>query len=217
MAERTNAEWVEALSSEGAVQQEALSDLRAFLERSALFYTRRRMSQAERVGADEIQALAEDSAQEASILVLQKLESFRGEAKFLTWAGSFAIRRVMTALRRSLWRNFSLDTLPDGWQEPPSSAIAGMGWSNPELATQRLAIWSVIKEVVQEDLTRRQREVLSQIVINGVPTEIVEDNLGMSPSALYKMTHDARRKVRAGLLKRGYSVEEILGAFAVEG
>jgi hypothetical protein len=28
------------------------------------------------------------------------------------------------------------------------------------------------------------------------------------------MTHDARRKLKAGLLKRGYSTDEILDAFA---
>jgi hypothetical protein len=38
----------------------------------------------------------------------------------------------------------------------------------------------------------------------------------MTPSALYKMTHDARRKLKAGLVKRGFTLEEILHAFEAE-
>lgn len=216
MADRTNAEWIEALSSEGDALDGALSDLRAFLEKSASFYIRRRLSGSEGVAWDEMQSLAEDSSQEASLLILQKLDSFRGESRFLTWAASFAIRSAMTALRRKLWRNVSLDRVPDGWQEPASTAVPANGWSNPQMATQRLAIWDVITDVVRSDLTTRQREVLNLVIIRGVSTEEVEERLGMTPSALYKMTHDARRKLKAGLQKRGYSTGEILHAFAAE-
>jgi RNA polymerase sigma-70 factor (ECF subfamily) len=123
----------------------------------------------------------------------------------------------MTALRRHLWRDYSLDRLMDGWQEPSSTAIGQDGWANPQLATQRLAIWAIINDVVENDLTARQRAVLNQVVINGVPTEIVEDELGMTASALYKMTHDARRKLKAGLIRRGFSPAEILQVFTMEG
>jgi RNA polymerase sigma-70 factor (ECF subfamily) len=52
------------------------------------------------------------------------------------------------------------------------------------------------------------------VVLNGANAEEVADRMGTSPGALYKMTHDARRKLKAGLLKRGYSTDEILDAFA---
>ena len=74
----------------------------------------------------------------------------------------------------------------------------------------------VIREVVQTELTERQRLVLNLVVINGVSTEEVETLLKTTPSALYKLTHDARRKLKAGLLKRGFTTSEILSAFAVE-
>ena len=102
MAERSDAQWLEELRSEGRVQEAALDDLRAVLQRAALFYARRRLGGSEGVGGDEVAALAEDSAQEASLIVLAKMETFRGEAKFLTWASSLAVRVTMTALRRRL-------------------------------------------------------------------------------------------------------------------
>ena len=201
------------LGSDGPEQGRALEDLRQVLERTATFYVRRRLSGQEGIADDEMQALAEDSAQEACVLVLRKLPTFRGEAKFETWACSFAIRVVMTALRRRLWRDTSLDA----WQELASNSLPAAGWTYPELAAQRNAIWDVVREIVETDLTQRQREVLSLVVIQGVPTEVVEDHLGTTASALYKMTHDARRKLKAGLLKRGFSIEEVLGAFAARG
>ena len=81
----------------------------------------------------------------------------------------------------------------------------------------RAAMWSVIKDVVQHDLTDRQRHVLNLVVINGVDADEVAERLGVSAGARYKLTHDARRKLKAGLLARGYSTVEILEAFAAQG
>jgi RNA polymerase sigma-70 factor (ECF subfamily) len=217
MAQRSDAQWIADLKSSGQAQQAALREMGQALERSALFYLNRRLAGSESVASDEIAALAQDVTQEASLLVLQKLDSFRGEARFLTWASSLAVRVAMTALRRRLWRDLSLDRLSDGWQEPAASLVPANGWANPQLATQRHAIWDTINEVVHSELTDRQRQVLDLIVLKGVHTEEVEDRLGVTASALYKMTHDARRKLKAGLMKRGLTTQEILAAFAAEG
>lgn len=216
MAQRTNEEWVEALNG-GAAQQEALEELNAVLHRSALFYLRRRMNSSPSITHDQVQALAEDAAQDASMIVLQRLSTFRGEAKFVTWAASIAVACAIGAVRRRRWRDVSLDRVPDGWQEEPMAlTVESDGWGNPQLASQRQEVWDVIREVVQTELTERQRLVLNLVVINGVSTEEVETLLKTTPSALYKLTHDARRKLKAGLLKRGFTTSEILSAFAVE-
>jgi DNA-directed RNA polymerase specialized sigma24 family protein len=74
----------------------------------------------------------------------------------------------------------------------------------------------VIKEVVNRDLTDRQRQVLNLVVINGVDADEVAERLGVSAGALYKLTHDARRKLRAGLPTRGFTISEILQAFSAQ-
>ena len=217
VTERTNAEWVSDLSTEGPAQARALTDLRAALERAAMFYLRRRTAGREGVATDEVRALSEDVAQEAILLILEKLHTFRGEAKFVTWADAFAVGLAMNAVRKRVWRDLSLDRVPDGWQTPAEKAIATEGWANPEMETQRRAIWTVVAEVVRTELTARQRDVLNLVVIAGVDSDEVAERLGMSAGALYKMTHDARRKLKVGLLKRGFTTSEILGAFAKEG
>src|SRR5262245_3115460 len=115
MSERTNVVWIECLGATGGPDPQALADLRAHLERAALFAIRRRLSDAHGVAADAVQALAEDSAQEALLLVVDNVGSFRGEARFLTWASAIAVGVAMSALRRRRWRDVSLDRIPDGW------------------------------------------------------------------------------------------------------
>ena len=70
---------------------------------------------------------------------------------------------------------------------------------------------------MQCDLTDRQRQVLNLVVIGGVDADEVAERLGISAGALYKLTHDARRKLKAGLLARGFSTAEILRAFSAQG
>jgi RNA polymerase sigma-70 factor, ECF subfamily len=94
---------------------------------------------------------------------------------------------------------------------------ARTGWEHPHLAAQRAEIWSTIKDVAQRDLTDRQRQVLNLVVINGVDAEEVAERMGIGAGALYKLTHDARRKLKAGLLARGFSTGEIFDAFSAEG
>jgi RNA polymerase sigma-70 factor, ECF subfamily len=214
MPERTNAAWIDALSAPEGPDPEALADLRAQLRRAALFSIRRRLSTAHGVMSDEIESLAEDCAQEALLIALQHLGSFRGEARFATWASAITVGVAMAAMRRRLWRDLSLDHMPDGWQEPATSAASSSGWEHPHLAAQRTEIWSVIKEVVQRDLTDRQRQVLNLVVIHGVDADEVAERLGITAGALYKLTHDARRKLKAGLLARGFPTAEILQAFS---
>jgi RNA polymerase sigma-70 factor (ECF subfamily) len=215
--ERSNPEWLAHLRSAGPEQQEAIEDLRRALERAALFYIRRRAPGLKGAATDELESLAQDAAQEATLQVLEKLDSFRGESRFLTWASAIAVGRAMTALRRRLWQDVSLDRMPNGWQEPADIAISANGWEHPDLAAERQEMWDVIRDVVARELTQRQRDVLNQLVLNGANAEEVAERLGTSPGALYKMTHDARRKLKAGLLKRGFSTDEILDAFAAAG
>jgi RNA polymerase sigma-70 factor (ECF subfamily) len=214
MADRANDQWLADLRASGTQQAEAIEDLRRALERAALFYVRRRAPGLRGAATDELEALAQDAAQEATLQVLDKLDSFRGESRFLTWASAIAVGRAMTALRRRLWQDVSLERVPDGWQEPADVAVSVNGWEHPDLAAQRREMWDVIRDVVARELTQRQRDVLNQVVLNGANAEEVAEQMGTSAGALYKMTHDARRKLKAGLLKRGYTTQEILDAFA---
>jgi RNA polymerase sigma-70 factor (ECF subfamily) len=202
---------------EGPEKQEALEDLRRALEKAASFYVRRRAIGLRFASPDSLEALSQDAAQEATLQVLAKLDSFRGESKFLTWASAIAVGRAMTALRRRRWQDASLDRVLDGWQQPAETVIAKDGWQRPDLAARRREIWEVIAHVARNDLTQRQRDVLNQVVLQGISPDEIAERTGTTPGALYKLAHDARRKLKAGLAKRGFSVQEILEAFAAQG
>lgn len=53
----------------------------------------------------------------------------------------------------------------------------------------------------------RQREVLVAVALNGVPIDVLAERLESTRGALYKNLHDARRKLRAALIARGFELD----------
>jgi len=58
-------------------------------------------------------------------------------------------------------------------------------------------------------LRRHQREVLVGLALNGVPIDVLAERLNTTRGALYKTLHDARRKLRADLSERGFTLDSI--------
>ena len=46
------------------------------------------------------------------------------------------------------------------------------------------------------------------MALNDVPIDVLAERLGSTRGALYKMLHDARRKLRAALMAAGHSLED---------
>ena len=67
--------------------------------------------------------------------------------------------------------------------------------------------------LIERDLTEKQRRVLFMMVFNDVPMDEVVQHLGANRNAIYKMLHDARRKLKNGLQSRGFEVGETLALF----
>jgi len=212
--QRTNQEWQAALSASGPAREGAVGEMRTCLLRAALFYFRRHEGQLKNSSSDEIEALADDAAQDAVLTVLSRLSSFRGEARFLTWVSKFGVHAAAAMMRRRQWREVSLESLSEGWGPPLPGLTSEQGWERPELAAQRLEIWAVLNEMVRDDLTDKQRLGISHVLFNGVQPDEIAERAGISMAAFYKLGHDARRKFQQGLERRGWSKEEILQAFA---
>jgi RNA polymerase sigma-70 factor, ECF subfamily len=51
--------------------------------------------------------------------VLRKLDQFRGESRFTTWAAKFAILEVSNKVGRNLWRKRGVHLDPDAWDQMP--------------------------------------------------------------------------------------------------
>ncbi len=214
---RSNEEWLQSLAGAPEDQEAAIADLRTRLRRGLLWYlTRDRSDLASRPVA-ELERMAEDYTQDALLRILQRLDSFRGESRFTTWATRIALRVAISDLRRARYRDFRLEDLTlDGELLPrhePSNA-GDNGASAPEGSAERQDVQERILRALQESLTPRQRQALEAVVLQGVPLEIVAQRMGSNRNALYKLLHDARRKLRARLEDQGLDVAYMLELFA---
>ncbi len=194
----TNEAWLEALRGPG--RDEALEQLRAILVRGLQAVLAQRVPG--RAGA-----LAEDFAQEALLKILESLDTFRSESRFTTWAQKIAVRIAFTELRRKRWQDVSLqDLTPEGGPTP-------LVLSNPEPDPAETAGLRLIVEqvgrVMQEALSERQRAAMTAVMVHEMPLEEVARRMRTNRNALYKLLHDARKRMKKELEKRGLSPEEI--------
>jgi RNA polymerase sigma-70 factor (ECF subfamily) len=212
---RTNQEWLHDLKASGALQEAAIADLRDLLLRAALYFFSRNLGDFRGLSREEITQRAEDCAQDALIAVMNHLSDFRGDSKFSTWAYKFAINMAMMAARRERWKGVSLDELASSdesnffeWVlQDKSDGVA------PEQSAMQAEVQRIIQAVIEHDLTEKQRRVLSLMVFNDVPMDEVVRHLGANRNAIYKMLHDARRKLKSGLQAHGIEVGETLTLF----
>ena len=216
---RSNEEWLEELRASGAMQEAALADLRNLLLRAVLFFFGRSRGDFEQLSHDEVLQRAEDCAQEALIAIMNHLSDFRGDSKFTTWAYKFAINIALMTARRERWKGLSLDQLTS--TEESSLPERLMRDKSPGLAPDRSAlqdeVGEIIRDVMEQDLTDKQREILILMVFNEVPMDEVVRQFGTNRNAVYKMLHDARRKLKSGLESRGFNVGETLALFSAPG
>lgn len=215
MTERTNEQWISDLRSGGAVQAAALEDLRKRLQRGILYYLSRERSDLSHFSNHELTQMAGDLAQDATLRILENLDTFRGDSLFTTWATRIAVRVAISDLRRARYRDFSLENLTADGDLLPSSTnnLLSPKPPGPERSAEREEILRRIDEALGDALTERQRRALVAVVVQEVPLEIVAEQLGTNRNALYKLLHDARRKLKSTLEAQGLSLDYVLGLF----
>lgn len=211
---RSNQEWFDSLSVPQAQQTEALEELRRLLLRASLYTLVSHLSDIQDMAETERMALAEECAQEALMTVLAHLQDFRGESKFTTWAYKFGVNVALSRARRWHWRQVSLDALADeddslAWLHRNENFQTG----DSEQFLRKKEIVEVLKEVLRTQLTVRQRQALKWIAFDNTPMDVVVQRQDSNRNAVYKLLHDARRKVKEQLIQRGYDLEEILDLF----
>jgi RNA polymerase sigma-70 factor (ECF subfamily) len=122
---------------------------------------------------------------------------------------------ALMAARHERWKGVSLDDLASSgpqqiteWMiQDRSDGIA------PEQSAAQAEIRALLREVIEHDLTENQRRVLILMVFNEVPMDEVVRHLGTNRNAVYKMLHDARRKLKSSLQRRGFEIGETLTLF----
>ncbi len=214
MKTRTNAEWLHELRSSGNEQARAIEDLRAYLLRAAQYSLNRQRSELTHPSPGEIEQLAEDCAQDALVAILKHLDEFRLESKFTTWAYKFAVNIALNAGRREIWKHVSLDQLLD--QPAPAMTLQEPSpGADPHRAALLGEVWDAVRDIIEREITQRQREALTAILFDDVPLDELARLWGSNRNAIYKLVHDARRQVKAKLEERGFAFDEVLETFNV--
>ncbi len=201
MQARTNEQWLAELR--GPNPNEALSDLYDLLVRGL------RAALGGPAGAAN--ADIEDFAQEALLKITNNLDSFRGESRFTTWAKKIAMNVALTELKRRRWRDVSLQDLL------ARRTAAERGLADPQSTPEQVAFQNMVlaelRGIIDKYLTDRQREAVVAVILEGMPIAEVARRMGTNQNALYKLLHDARKKLKLRMEAVGLSPHEMLAAF----
>ena len=200
LSDDESALWLHRLRAAGVERERALAELHELLLKAARFEIGRRRSSLLHLREADHEDLAQQSAGDALLAVLAKLDEFRGESRFTTWAYKFGLLEAGVKARRRAWQQREIPLEDEGWAVLAGAARAERGAEDAEL-------FAAIGEEIERSLGPRQREVLVAIALNDVPIDVLAERLNSTRGALYKNLHDARRKLRTALAARGFELD----------
>jgi RNA polymerase sigma-70 factor (ECF subfamily) len=187
--------WRRRLAPGAPGRDEAIGELHRLLLGGARSEgNRRRPTLPDVVGA-ELDDLCHQAADDALTNILAKLDTFRGDSRFTTWAYKFAIFEISTRLRRHAWRGRRVELEDSAWERIESS--------DDFSTAQQRRVLAIVREAMA-DLTERQRLVFQAAVLQEVPIDVLAERFDTTRGAIYKVLHDARRKLRERVEVSGY-------------
>jgi RNA polymerase sigma-70 factor (ECF subfamily) len=200
-ADDASRSWLRRLGGVGPRREAAMAELHLLLLKAARFEVDRRSGSLPHLRGGDHDDLAQQSADDALIAIMRKLDDFRGESRFTTWAYKFALLEAAVKVRRRAWQGREIPLEEEAWSVLADAATpAERGAEDGEL-------FAAMREEIERCLSPRQREVLVAVTLNDVPIDVLSERLDTTRGALYKSLHDARRKLRAALAERGFHLD----------
>jgi RNA polymerase sigma-70 factor (ECF subfamily) len=193
--------WLDSLGGDGASREQAVARLHALLLKAAHFEAGRRRASVPGLTQSELDDIAMQSADDALVAVLAKLDTFEGRSRFTTWAYKFALLETAVKMRRRPWQSHEVPLDEERWPDVDRHD------AGPAPAVELSELLSAIRDAMNTELTDHQREVLVAVALNGVPIDVLAERLETTRGALYKTVHDARGKLRRRLAADGHLVE----------
>ena len=141
---------------------------------------------------------AQDAVQSALLAVVERFDTFRGEASFGTWATRITVNQTLKLLRRrSAQRTATLDG--DGTSIEMPQYIAE--WHDPQQALDRQELRQVLEAGIA-DLPQGQRLVFVLRDVQGMSVAETAEMLGLSESNVKVRLLRARLGLREYLTRR---------------
>jgi RNA polymerase sigma-70 factor (ECF subfamily) len=189
------------LRADGRSRERAITQLHEMLLGAARREALRRAAGTP-IAGPELADIVHQAADDALVAIVAKLDSFRGESRFTTWAYKFVVLEVAGKLSRHAWRRAAPPSAEPDWERLVDRF--GLG---PAEAVESKELLAALRDAVERDLTERQRRVFVALVLEGVPLDALAGEIGSNRNAIYKTLFDARRKLRANLVANGYMSE----------
>jgi RNA polymerase sigma-70 factor, ECF subfamily len=188
--------WWSRLHAPEPTRGWAIADLHERLRGEATFHIRHRVRNLSGFPRSDIEDLATQAADDALVVLLRKLEQYRGDSQFWTWARKFAALEAPVSIRRRSGHDRV------GISEDPDRVLLV---ADPTCSAQERVETGerlqIVVDLILDRLTARQRTVLIAIAIDGVPAATLADDLHATPGALYKSLYDARAALRVHLAR----------------
>jgi RNA polymerase sigma-70 factor, ECF subfamily len=194
--------WVVGLRADGTRREEASRALHDLLLRAARFEIKRRRGSHPHFRGGDLDDLAHQAADDALVAILGKLDTYRGDSRFTTWAYKFALLEAAVRLRRRAWQGREVPIEPEHW-----SVIASRD-DSPASEAESNELLGSVSAAIETELSPHQREVLVAVALNDVPIDVMAERLDTTRGALYKTIHDARKKLRSRLAEAGLRFSE---------
>lgn len=169
--ERTDQTWIDGLATDQAA---VVAELRDFLRRTLARGFGRQLQDAD----------LEDVTQECLLRVQLKLATFAGQSKFTTWAATIAVNTALSTLRRRRFEHVSFE-----------DAAGSIDWTPTDAPDETEARIALLRRGIAEALTDRQREAV-HAALGGIPLTEIARRYEVSQGAVYKLLHDARRRLK---------------------
>ena len=140
---------------------------------------------------------AEDLFSETFLRAADKIEEFRGEAKFSTWLVQIALNRARNELKRAQRRKtISWDeAIPQEAHRHGEGAPSLAEWANPHDALEQKELRRLLDEALAS-LPPKYRIVFTLRDIEGLSTQETAAALGLSETAVKSRTVRARLALR---------------------
>ena len=202
--DRDNRQWLDELTLPTPMCNSSIEDLRSFLLKglTAAF------SSSQSVDIDTL----EDITQIALVRILEKLDTFHGNSRFTTWCMKIAVNLTYSELRKKQWEHVSLDsiTVPENFINPLPSVRKP---DSPENQSLKQSVLTMVNTMIARELTEKQRKVFTAVMKRGMPMQEIARHMGTSRGAVYKMIHDARKKMKQSIEEKGFNIEELMELF----
>lgn len=187
------------LRSTGGERDAAIGELHALVTRAARHQASRMPAIAARLGTKQLHDAITTAANEATLAVLRKLDTFEGRSLFSTWVFKFGILHANTELKRATWRDTEINI----------EALAELASADhtPEQHAVADSLAQAVRAALATALTAHQRTVTTALLVAEIPIDVLAERMGTSRNALYKTLHDARKRLRTVLGEQGFAVD----------